>query len=400
MITSLSELEDTLSYLQATGFPPTALFAPSPAMTKTFGHYPFLSHLAANAFAYLGSPSEPCISEIGGCLFAILPFREYHLALGPFPNRAIDEENMTDLAERLALDEKEKRAVSDFLHSTPHLSLNWFLSSIGLLRFLLTGEKESVVSYFSATQPKLERQIGESYSAQILKEENIIHATYGLEQRLLHYVEEGDIEELEALINEIARSSPIPEGKVAGDFLRQSKNIFIAFVAIIGKIGAINGGLEIEETYRLIDIYTQECEKAQNVDAVNKLRYSALLDFTNRVKNKRQPQNYSPSVSQAIHYIKSHLNEPLQVEDVIAETGQSRSAFMAKFKKETGFSLWQFVVESRLQEAKTLLSYTDMPLAEIASFFYFSSQSHFQNLFKKRFGETPLQYRNNTRKIN
>lgn len=48
----------------------------------------------------------------------------------------------------------------------------------------------------------------------------------------------------------------------------------------------------------------------------------------------------------------------------------------------------------KLEEAKSLLTYSDKSLGEISSYLSFSSQSYFQNVFKKKYGITPLQYRN------
>ena len=44
------------------------------------------------------------------------------------------------------------------------------------------------------------------------------------------------------------------------------------------------------------------------------------------------------------------------------------------------------------EEAERLLRFSDKPLIAIASYLSFSSQSHFQNTFKKITGTTPTQY--------
>ena len=52
----------------------------------------------------------------------------------------------------------------------------------------------------------------------------------------------------------------------------------------------------------------------------------------------------------------------------------------------------------RLEEAKSLLTYSDKTLSEISTYLCFSSQSYFQNIFKKKYGITPLKYRKQTQK--
>ena len=183
------------------------------------------------------------------------------------------------------------------------------------------------------------------------------------------------------------------EGKLADDTLRQSKNIFNGWISMVGKVGAIRGNLDIEQTYRLIDLYTQECERCTTVSEVNNLRYSSLMDFTRRVAELKHPAAYSEDVYKALQFIKTHTNQPIGVPDVLEYVGKSRSYFMEQFKKETGETIGKYIVKAKLQEAKQLLAYSDRPLSEISNFFFFSSQSYFQNLFKKQFGVTPLEYR-------
>ena len=77
---------------------------------------------------------------------------------------------------------------------------------------------------------------------------------------------------------------------------------------------------------------------------------------------------------------------------------RSRSYITKKFKKELGFDISSFIMRCKLEEAKSLLTYTNKSLSEISSYLCFSSQSYFQNVFKKKYGMTPLQYRKNIQK--
>ena len=79
--------------------------------------------------------------------------------------------------------------------------------------------------------------------------------------------------------------------------------------------------------------------------------------------------------------------------DVIEYVGKSRSAFMEQFKRETGETIGRYIVQTKLKEAQLLLAYSESSLSEISNFLFFSSQSYFQNTFKKQFGITPYEYR-------
>ena len=47
----------------------------------------------------------------------------------------------------------------------------------------------------------------------------------------------------------------------------------------------------------------------------------------------------------------------------------------------------------KLEEAKSLLTYTDKTVSEISEYLCFSTQSYFQNVFKSKYGMTPKEYR-------
>ena len=57
----------------------------------------------------------------------------------------------------------------------------------------------------------------------------------------------------------------------------------------------------------------------------------------------------------------------------------------------------EFIVALRLDEAKRLLAISKKPMGEIADSLGFSSQSHFQNVFKQQMDMTPSQWRKKNR---
>ncbi len=320
------------------------------------------------------------------------------IVTGPFVNKTPTEELFDSVIHTYSLPWDKKDELKQFILSIPRYSLNRFLNFVSLLHYLFNGKEISPSEYFEASTDTLVNKIGEKHSDEIFNEEQIAHNTYDVEQSILTYVSEGDVTGMQSLFGQIAKAGAFTEGKVANDTLRQSKNIFIGFISMVGKVGAIGGNLDIEQTYQLIDLYTQECEKCVSVSEVNMLRYSAIMDFTRRVAEQKHPTAYSDSVYKALQYIKTHTNQPIGVEDVVAHSGKSRSALMDQFKKETGTTIGKYIVKAKLQESRLLLAYSERSLANIASFLYFSTQSHFQNLFKKEYGMTPLEYRKRHRK--
>lgn len=385
----------TLELLHATHELPIACFQENSVLLRAYSSYqgyaPVFSAMAGRA------PDDQNISLVSGYagLYGAVRIREsgHLLITGPFLNKKPDEALFDAILHDYELPWEEREPLKQFLFSLPRYPLNRFLNFVVLLNYLFNGEDVSVTDYFKNALPRLQNKIGEKHSKEILKEADISHGTYSFEQQLLSYVSAGDVAGIYAFFDAVSRSAPMTEGKVADDTLRQSKNIFNGWISMVGKVGAIRGNLDIEQTYRLIDLYTQECERCTTVSEVNNLRYSSLMDFTRRVAELKHPAAYSEDVYKALQFIKTHTNQPIGVPDVLDAVGKSRSYFMDQFKKETGETIGKYIVKAKLQEAKLLLAYSDRPLSEISNFFFFSSQSYFQNLFKKEFGVTPLEYR-------
>jgi hypothetical protein len=94
------------------------------------------------------------------------------------------------------------------------------------------------------------------------KEYQLQHETYQYESTLLSYVRNGDVDNLNKFLLQTVKTTKLREGTLADTPLRQAKNLLIGLVTMVGKIGAISGGLDAEETYRLIDLYIPGMRKS------------------------------------------------------------------------------------------------------------------------------------------
>ena len=63
------------------------------------------------------------------------------------------------------------------------------------------------------------------------------------------------------------------------------------------------------------------------------------------------------------------------------------------FKKITGISINDFILEVKTDRAKTLLHYPNMSVSEIADILYFCNGGYFTKIFKDHTNMTPTQYR-------
>ncbi len=65
-----------------------------------------------------------------------------------------------------------------------------------------------------------------------------------------------------------------------------------------------------------------------------------------------------------------------------------------QFKKTTGLTPHQFIVQRRIEQAKVLLAQSNLPIIDVAVRVGFVDQSHFTTTFRKLTSMTPRIYRN------
>jgi AraC family transcriptional regulator len=96
---------------------------------------------------------------------------------------------------------------------------------------------------------------------------------------------------------------------------------------------------------------------------------------------------------QAIDYIHTHLDRDLALAELASVINISPTYFASLFKQAMGISPHQYVIQQRVEQAKLMLSKTDLAIADIALQVGFSSQSHLTQHFKRFTGMTPKQVR-------
>jgi transcriptional regulator GlxA family with amidase domain len=102
-----------------------------------------------------------------------------------------------------------------------------------------------------------------------------------------------------------------------------------------------------------------------------------------------------PRTRRIVDDMRSNLHRKLSL-DAIAKTGSlSRSHLCHSFKAEIGMSVGQYLKALRMKKAGELLETTSLSVKQIAAEVGMNDQSHFVRTFKKTYGQTPSEYRQN-----
>jgi AraC family transcriptional regulator len=92
-------------------------------------------------------------------------------------------------------------------------------------------------------------------------------------------------------------------------------------------------------------------------------------------------------------HVEHNLGGQLTLADLAGAAGLSRMYFAAQFRVATGLSPHSYVTHRRISRAKTMLSQTSMPIADVALCVGFKTQPHFTTVFKHLVGYTPRHWR-------
>jgi len=123
-----------------------------------------------------------------------------------------------------------------------------------------------------------------------------------------------------------------------------------------------------------------------------------LLRFAGeRLRELEREQSLAEQVKR---YISRHLDQELSRQEIARHFNLSPDYLVKLFKKETGFSISDYILKERMDNAIGLLTKTDMPISDISMLAGYSSFSYFSKVFKKVTGYTPQDYRKLHKKDN
>lgn len=317
--------------------------------------------------------------------------KNIEILVGPVITIPINRKELSQIREEVCISSIYDEELWHYFHGLQCFSFHQFLNQLLLLHYELNDENLSVENIMLQTENSSMPSIDNKYTLNVYdaREQKNHHNTYYFEREYYGYIRDGNIDGLKSMDS---RSLLLNAGVLSDNSLRQEKNIFIGNITQVSRC-SIEGGLDIETAYWLADIYIQEMEKMQNMEDIRNLRAVVNLDYAKRVAECKMPKDLSPDIWQCLQYIGNHVNQPLTVEIIADALGRNRSSLSRKFKTELGFNLSDFILRRKLEEAKSLLAFTDKSISEISNYLYFSSQSHLQTAFKKKFGVTPKIFR-------
>ena len=178
------------------------------------------------------------------------------------------------------------------------------------------------------------------------------------------------------------------------------------------------GGLSAKNPVRriqcmdIISEYIDQILEAYHLTYANELKRNGLLmlcfsalidDYRQNFSGFGAAMNHSYPmavyVKYAIEYMTAHYSERIKINELADYIGVHRSYLTSSFKKSIGCSPQEFLVNLRIEKAKSLLVETDDSINAVANLVGYTDPLAFSKVFRQKCGMSPRRYREEEKRL-
>ena len=216
-------------------------------------------------------------------------------------------------------------------------------------------------------------------SAAFERRENPVVSAEGIFAKLR--TEQEFLEDLSRFLTSLKQNAP-------GAALTELKTFLFRFQDAL-PLGDLMAAKE-DACFALLFDVPEELESLQNVfEQLKRLADWLQVRWVQKANSKNRE-----TVDSVKQYIVSHYSEPELSTEWIAEEMKLSPGYLRKlFRASEGTGISEFIMDTRLNAARDLLLSTSLTATAICEKIGIYSNTYFSTLFKKRFGTTPILYR-------
>ncbi len=329
------------------------------------------------------------------CLFLLLPQTKTDtlIAVGPYLDSKVDNRFLFELCEKYNISPDKQKMLKDYYTSIPILSdSDPIFSMIYTFAERIWGGSASYTvvdtsADFSAL-PYISAKVAEDNNSDLLLNMKLMEQRYAYEDELMTAVSMGNDHKVARIISAL---TPENFDKRVSDSLRNLKNYSIVMNTLLRK-AAQQGGVHPLYLDDISSRYAVSIEQVSSIEGIQNLM-SEMTKAYCRLVRKHSTKQYSSTVQKTIALIDYDLSSSLSLSS-LAQAQNISSGYLATiFKKETGKTVTEFVIDRRMAFAMRLLSTTRLQVQTVALHCGIMDVQYFSKVFKKKTGKTPKEYR-------
>lgn len=225
------------------------------------------------------------------------------------------------------------------------------------------------------------------YRLELFSNMELIETLYATENDLINAIAHGQSTRAKAIF----ASLPLNGFKYEMEPLRNLKNFSIVNNTIFRK-AAEQGGVHPLYIDQLSTTFLARIEELTRSDNVFDLWTEMIQKYSSLVNN-HNTRSYSLPIQKVITRINFDITADLSLKTTAEYLNINASYLSNLFRKETGYTLTNYVNKKRMEHAVFLLSTTSLSVSSIAQQCGILDDNYFTKLFKRQYQMTPSQYR-------
>jgi len=314
--------------------------------------------------------------------------------IGPYTLEPVSKRDILSLAEQYMVPPSSMVQIEQFYQSVPLVKdENTLLTLIYTLGECLWDSSDNFIVSDKLDFINIATHTTKPLSDVNPDEENVLSAhlleqRYAAENQLIQAVSSGKLHKAELFFSNLSsaqfeRRSENP--------IRHMKNYAIILNTLLRK-AVESASVHPLHINRISTQYALKIELISSQSNFTSLMKEMVRKYTLLVKN-HSLKGYSMHVSKVITAINQDLTSDLSLKTHAEALNVNPSYLSALFKKETGYTLTDYVNRKRIEQAILLLNSTDMQIQNIALYCGIPDVNYFTKTFKKIIGKTPKEYR-------
>ncbi|MEK3902357.1 MULTISPECIES: response regulator [unclassified Paenibacillus] len=211
------------------------------------------------------------------------------------------------------------------------------------------------------------------------------------QQSLIRTIKLGTVQELREVVDELFRGLDT-EQVSAQDYQIYLLEIITSILRVAKESGSGTNDFIGPGLTSLSDM-----NKFNNLEEARQWIITVCTRLMDSIASERQ-SSYKQLIDQAKEYIRSHYEESdMSIGRVCQHLHISTGYFSSIFKKEMKMTFVSYLLQIRLEAAKELLRSTELKAFEIAERIGFADPNYFSFCFRKKYGQSPKEYKNSAR---
>ena len=127
---------------------------------------------------------------------------------------------------------------------------------------------------------------------------------------------------------------------------------------------------------------------------INSLFYDMFSKILLKARHEKSIGKKFQVIRDGILFIESGKCTDLKIGEIADMSNVSEVYFRKLFREYSGVSPNEYIINAKIERAKTYLEHENISILEVSEILGFESESYFSRLFKKKVGISPIKYKN------